>query len=182
MPYGTLLSWVFGLVLGPAFVGGFSFFCLALTRGNLGCSRDFLAGFSHFGKVWVTNTLLMLIITLGLVLFVIPGVIWSCKYCFSVLSALDKKLSPVSAIKFSSKITCGHKVKLFVLFLQVFALFISKLPLRFVLQDPTKSWGFPFVILALILYIFGNFVISPWIFTVWATAYNALSKRYDNRA
>ncbi len=121
----------------------------------------------------------MLIVAAGLVLLLIPGIIWNCKYCFSIISVLDKRLSPFRAIKYSGEITYGYKAKLFVLFIPALALFVSRLPLAFILQSPTRGWGYPFVIFGVTLHLFSNFVISPWMFVVWATVYDTLSKRYE---
>lgn len=179
LPYGAFISQIFAAIVGPALMAGFSFFCLMLVREKPARPQDFLAGFLHFGRVWLTNLLLILIVVAGLVLFIVPGIIWGCKYCLGMIIVLDKKLSPVKVIKLSGKVTHGYKAKLLLLSIPAFAFLILQFPLAFILQNPTQDWGYPFVILGLILYLLSNFVVSPWMFVVWATAYDALNKRYE---
>jgi len=54
-----------------------------------------------------------LIVLLGLILLVIPGIIWSIKFQFFPCFIVDKKIGPLEALKRSSKITRGSKWNLF---------------------------------------------------------------------
>ncbi|MCX5776862.1 MAG: hypothetical protein NTX32_04470 [Candidatus Firestonebacteria bacterium] len=61
----------------------------------------------------VCYILYVLIVMAGIVLFVIPGIIWALKYQFALYLVIDKKMKPLEAIRMSGKITMGHKVNLF---------------------------------------------------------------------
>jgi len=117
---------------------------------------------------------------MGFALLIIPGIIWGLKYSLCVISVLDKGLSPLQAIKFSGKITQGYKAKLFLLSIPSLVFAVLLLPFGFALLDPAQSWAEPFVAIGIILYLVGSFIISPWLFIAWATAYDALNKRYEN--
>lgn len=51
----------------------------------------------------------------GLILLIIPGIIWGIKYQYTTNLIIDKKMSPLDAFKKSGKITEGRKMKLFYL-------------------------------------------------------------------
>lgn len=48
-----------------------------------------------------------LIVVAGLVLFIVPGIIWAIKYQFCTYLVIDKKLGPIEAIRKSGQITKG---------------------------------------------------------------------------
>lgn len=50
-----------------------------------------------------------LIVFGGILLLIIPGIYWAIKYQFTLKLIVDKKLSPVDALKTSGKITHGYK-------------------------------------------------------------------------
>lgn len=53
--------------------------------------------------------LFSLIIIGGLILFIVPGIIWGLKYQFALPLIVDKKLTVRDALQTSGKITKGHK-------------------------------------------------------------------------
>ncbi len=57
--------------------------------------------------------LVSLIIVGGLILFVIPGIIWAIKYMFTPLLILDKRVGIKESLKVSGKMTDGYKWSLF---------------------------------------------------------------------
>lgn len=55
-----------------------------------------------------------LIVFVGLILLIIPGIIWAVKYQFLSFFIVDKELSPLDALKESEKLTSGIKFDLFI--------------------------------------------------------------------
>jgi len=66
-----------------------------------------------FLKFLFGSVLYGLIVMAGLILLIVPGIIWAIKYQFFVYLIIDKNLSPMEAIKKSGEITMGSKGKLF---------------------------------------------------------------------
>lgn len=60
-----------------------------------------------------------LIVVLGYLLFIIPGIIWQIKYGFYQYLIIDKNMGPIEAIKESGKMTYGFKWKIFFLQLSI---------------------------------------------------------------
>jgi uncharacterized membrane protein len=54
-----------------------------------------------------------LIVIVGLVLLIIPGIIWSIKFRYYTYFMVDRKMGPIDALKASSRITRGNKWNLF---------------------------------------------------------------------
>ncbi len=54
-----------------------------------------------------------LIIVGGIILLIVPGIIWAIRYQFYAYFILDKKLEPRDALRHSARITKGAKSKLF---------------------------------------------------------------------
>lgn len=85
-----------------------------------GESPELKEAFSAYGIFWKyigTSILYCLIVLGGLILLVIPGLIWLVKYSFAPLLVIDKGLSPKVALKESGVMTHGIKWRLVGLFL-----------------------------------------------------------------
>ncbi|MEX1013670.1 MAG: hypothetical protein WDZ80_00735 [Candidatus Paceibacterota bacterium] len=76
--------------------------------------KDLVSSYELFFKYLGTLIIYWLIILGGLILFIVPGIIWAIKFQFFGFELIDKNLKPIDALKRSSKITKGHKLKLFV--------------------------------------------------------------------
>jgi uncharacterized membrane protein len=66
-----------------------------------------------FFKYLFGSFLSVLIIFGGLILLIIPGIIWAIKFSFFGYFIIDKKLGPIESLKKSSLITQGSKWNLF---------------------------------------------------------------------
>lgn len=72
--------------------------------------------FKANGVYWqylATSILVGLIVIGGLLLLIVPGIIWLLKYQFAMPLVVDKKLDITEAIRTSGEITKGHKGWLF---------------------------------------------------------------------
>ncbi len=67
-----------------------------------------------FMKYLLGSILYGLIVAAGLILLIIPGLIWAVKFQFFSYCIIDKKLGPIEALKASSRMTRGVKWDLFV--------------------------------------------------------------------
>lgn len=70
-----------------------------------------LGGYLTYLLTWIAY---VLIVAVGLVLLVVPGVIWAIELGFAGFVAVDKKLDPIDALKASRALTAGRKKQLFV--------------------------------------------------------------------
>ena len=92
---------------------GYSLFCLQLVRGLDAPIGTIFQGFRRWAAALGMSILYGLIICVGCVLLVVPGIIWSLKYRLAYYALMDRKLGPGQALKLSGTITTGHKGQLF---------------------------------------------------------------------
>lgn len=64
--------------------------------------------FLEFLLTWV---LFWLIVAGGLVLLVVPGLIWAAQFGFAIFSVMDRRSDPIAALRRSSSLTRGTKGK-----------------------------------------------------------------------
>ncbi|MFW6035097.1 MAG: hypothetical protein ACOCRZ_02455 [Halothermotrichaceae bacterium] len=101
----------------PVLSAGICYFLLLLVRKKETSIEDIFTGFSSYGTILLTASLLMVISTGGFLLLIIPGIIWALKYMMSLIAIIDKDYTFEEAVSYSAKITKGHKGKLFLLVL-----------------------------------------------------------------
>ncbi len=65
------------------------------------------------------------VIIVGIILLIIPGIIWGIKYQYTMYLIIDKKMGPFEAFKKSGKITQGNKMRLFWLGLSFGVLYMA---------------------------------------------------------
>ncbi|MBS2028093.1 MAG: hypothetical protein JST54_09340 [Deltaproteobacteria bacterium] len=68
--------------------------------------------FEDFFPYLLTSILYSLVVAAGLVLLIVPGVIWGLMFMFATYLVVDKKLDPISAFVESKRLTKGIKGQL----------------------------------------------------------------------
>ena len=90
-------------------------------KGNY---RDLFSCFPLFFNYLFCSILQVLIVLGGLMLFIVPGIIWALQYSLSFYFIVDKEMGPVQALKASAKTTKGAKWDLFGFGLTAFGVLI----------------------------------------------------------
>ncbi|MFH1856572.1 MAG: hypothetical protein ABH836_05015 [Candidatus Omnitrophota bacterium] len=101
----AVIFWVLQLILGMGLIKIALKFC-----GNE--KPDFAVLFSGiplFFKYLAGVILYVLIVLGGLILLIVPGVIWSIKFQYFPYLIIDKNMGPIEALKKSASITHGAK-------------------------------------------------------------------------
>ncbi len=75
-----------------------------------------------FWKYLVMTILVVSIITIGLVLFLVPGIVAGIALAFAPYLVVDRNMGPVQAIKESMRITHGHRWGLFIFGFLIFVI------------------------------------------------------------
>ena len=89
---------------------------LDLYDGKKGELSDLFTKYEQYFSFLLASILVFLIVLGGVILLVVPGIIWALKYQFTPYLIVDRKMKPMAAIKMSGKITYGHKVNLFLFY------------------------------------------------------------------
>lgn len=92
---------------------------LRLVDGRQPRYGDLFGDLTTFWRYVAGNFLFLLIILVGLLLLVIPGIIWGIKYQFAPFLIVDRNLGIKEAFKESAGITSGVKWEVFLFFLMV---------------------------------------------------------------
>jgi hypothetical protein len=145
---------------------GYCFYCLKLVRGPDAPFGLILHGFSRWAAAIVSMILYGLIVGLGVILLVVPGIIWGLKYSLTPYALMDRKLGPWKALKLSGTITTGYKGQLFCTGL------VSMIPMII------AAFGTNFYFQTAISLI-ADCLFWPWMCCSFAVAYDRLSKEAD---
>ena len=105
----SIASWVLDMVIQMGLIRISLRFC----DNEKGEFADLFSCFPLFFKYLLGLILYGLIILGGMILLIIPGIIWAIKFQFFSYFIVDKGLGPIEALKRSSAITRGAKWDLF---------------------------------------------------------------------
>ena len=107
------------LVLSIFFNIGLVKIYLKLSSSEGASFQDIFYGFRAetplFRSYIIGSILYSLIVIAGLILFIVPGIIWAIKFSFFAYLIVDKGMGPVEALKKSAELTAGAKKDLFLL-------------------------------------------------------------------
>jgi len=105
----TIASWVLELIIGMGLIK----IALRFCDNEKGKFADLFSCYPLFFKYLFGSILYGLIVLVGIILLIIPGIIWGIKFQFFSYFIIDKGCGPIEALKRSSVITRGAKWNLF---------------------------------------------------------------------
>ena len=111
---------------------GVAFFYLKAARDDPPDIRNAFDGFRNYWNVVLASLVVTVIIWIGLVLLIIPGIFFGCKLAFTPYLVVDRKMQAVDAIQESWRMTTGHAWKVFLIGLLAIPIFIAGLACFFV--------------------------------------------------
>ncbi|MEI6845468.1 MAG: hypothetical protein WCK36_00310 [Candidatus Firestonebacteria bacterium] len=124
----TLLEYL----VTPLLLMGFFKIFFQLYDGEKAELSTLFKTYEKYVDFLICHVLVTLIIIGGVLLLIVPGVVWALKYQFAIYLVLDRGMKPLEAIKMSGKITHGHKVNLFLFWWVVLGLCILGLMCCFI--------------------------------------------------
>lgn len=113
------------LILDGPLTFGYVLFlsCLIDTRSN--CLDLLFSGFNRFMQTLVAGLLVSIVISVGLVFLIVPGIIATTGLALTFfIMADDQNIQGTEAIKMSWEMMDGHKMELFCLWLRFFGWFL----------------------------------------------------------
>ena len=124
---GAAVLGIFGLAYSLLLVQpvdyGVSYANLRAARGDKLEIKDMFEAFKNYVNVVLANLLAGAIIIIGLVLLIVPGIIFACKLAFVPYLVVDRKMEAIEAVKESWRMTGGHAWKVF--FIGVLAVLLA---------------------------------------------------------
>lgn len=102
------------LISGPVDYG-VSFAYLKAARGDKPEIRDMFEAFRNYWNAVLASLLVTVIVIIGLVFLIIPGIIFACKLAFTPYLVVDRKMEVIEAVKESWRMTGGYAWKVFLI-------------------------------------------------------------------
>jgi len=144
---------LYGIFIEGPVAFGVSFANLKAARGEKLVIADMFGAFRNYLNAVLASLLTGIIIAFGLILLIVPGIIFACKLAFTPYLVVDRKMEVLEAIKTSWKMTDGHA-------LQVFGIALLAIPIG---------------IAGLLLFGVGVILSIMWINLAFASLYHSVS-------
>lgn len=93
-------------------IGGLHVF-LKLSKNETAEFKDLFTHYYLMWKFFLGQLLANIIVAIGIVLLIVPGIMWAMKYMFVPILIVDKHMKPIEALKQSGRMTYGYKWDLF---------------------------------------------------------------------
>jgi uncharacterized membrane protein len=106
----TILVWLLRTVVDMGVIK----ISLKTVDGKKADWNDLFSQTDRLKNFLIGSIIYTLIVIGGLILLIVPGIIWAIKYSYFSYLIVDKNLEPMEAIRKSGQITDGHKMELFI--------------------------------------------------------------------
>ena len=107
------LAFIYGILVEGPVQYGVTFAFLKAARGDKLEIKDMFAAFKNYWNAVLASLFVGVIIIIGLVLLIVPGIIFACKLAFTPYLVVDRKMAVMEAIEESWRMTGGHAWKVF---------------------------------------------------------------------
>ena len=153
----SLLGFFYSLLIVNPIGYGENYAYLKAARGEEVEVQDMFAAFKNYWNAVFANILVGIIVVIGFILIIVPGIIFACKLAFVPYLVVDRKMSVMKAINESWHMTHGHAWKVFLVGLL----------------------GIPVFLAGLVCLGVGVIISIMWIQTAIASLYHAVSKQKE---
>jgi len=138
----SIAGMTFGvLIAAPLYIGSALFFVNVSRKSNPQI-EDMFKGFNSYGAALGANLLVLLIVFGGMILLIIPGIIWGIQYSMvNYIIADNPNCGGNESLERSRKMMNGHKVKMFRFMVRVMGVVI----LCYLTLGIGFLWGIPWI-------------------------------------
>jgi uncharacterized membrane protein len=114
------------IVLGPISFG-VNWLFLKAVRHEPFKTYDMFMAFQNIWNVVIANILVGVIVGIGIVLLIVPGIIFACRLAFVSYLVMDQKMEAIEAVKKSWEMTRGYSWTIFGMAIMSFFIAIAGL-------------------------------------------------------
>jgi uncharacterized membrane protein len=111
----SILSVAYNLLIVAPLGYGLSFAYLKAARNDRLKVEDMFEAFHNYWNAVLASILVGLIVIVGFIFFIVPGIIFACKLAFTPYLVVDRKMGVIEAIKESWRLTNGHAWQVFLI-------------------------------------------------------------------
>ena len=94
---------------------GVSFSYLKAARGDRLEIKNMFEAFQNYWNAVLAALLVAVIVIIGFILLIVPGIIFACKLAFTPYLVVDRKMAVIEAVKGSWNMTSGYAWKIFLI-------------------------------------------------------------------
>ena len=147
---------IYGVFVAGPIDYGAKWVFLKAVRGERIEVRDIFVVFQrNYWNAVIANIVVGIIVGLGFVMLIVPGIIFACRLAFVPYLVVDREMDVMDALRVSWDMTRGYGMQIFLMGLL----------------------AIPIVILGLVCFIVGVFVSGMWISAAFAVMYHAVEKK-----
>lgn len=159
--FAILLGIAFFLFVQPIVMYGSNLIFLNAVRDREPDMKLLFSGFQHnYLNIVLANLITTIIVGVGFVFLIIPGIIFGCRLIFVPYLVMDKKLEAIKAVETSWQMTKGYGWTIFKLILMSILIVIG----------------------GLICLVIGVFPAIVWLASSWASMYQAVEFKFQGLA
>ena len=140
---GGFVAFIIGLLVKPVFDFGTKFMFVRSLRGDIFDVKDMAEGFDTkplYVDIILTNLILKIMVLVGIVCLVLPGIYIACRTVLAPYLVMDKGLGPRQAIAASWELTRDFWPRVVLMALVAFAMMLGGLVLLLVGMIPAFAW------------------------------------------
>ncbi len=127
---GIIVLTIAQIMLGIIIQIGVYRILLNLSVGKKVDYGQLIGNSQYFIRFFLAGLLYALIVAVGYILLIVPGIVWSIKYGQWPYLMLEKNMGVMDSLRKSGEITYGAKMDIFILALALFGImFVSIIPL-----------------------------------------------------
>ncbi len=136
-----IIALAYGLLVQPVFEYGGDLMFVHAVRDQRPDFESLIKGFKeNYLHIILANVLKSALVMMGILFFIIPGIIVACRLAFVSYLVMDKKRDPIVAIEESWKLTKGYGWTIFLMgFVSIF-IFIIGFVMLIVGMIPAIMW------------------------------------------
>lgn len=155
-PWVAAFALLYGIfIVGPITMSYGWVFLRAARKEDFGIKDLFFVFERNYWNAVGAGILVFIIVTLGLLLLVVPGIILACRLAFVGFLIIDQKMQVVESLRTSWAMTRGHGWS-------IFGMFLLSIPL---------------IIAGLLALIVGVFISVMWIVAAFAVLYHSICRK-----
>jgi len=111
----SFLGAVYSILIASPVEYGVAFAHLKAARGDKLEIKNMFEAFRNYWNAVLASLLVGVIILIGVIFLIIPGIIFACKLAFTPYLVVDRKMQVIEAVKESWRMTNGHAWEVFLI-------------------------------------------------------------------
>ena len=136
----SIFNVFYGLIIMAPLTYGADLLCLKAVRGEKFNVNEVFFAYRRTLQIILANILVGVVVGFGIVLLIVPGIIFACKLSMVPYLMMDKDMEAVDAVRASWQMTKGYSGRIFLMGLLSFFIILGGILLLIVGIFPAIIW------------------------------------------